>query len=96
MFGESQTFNRAEWYTAIEAAERLTANSGRTIDPNYVRSLARYKRVRTLSLGTHANLYSKADIDNYVVESRGVKSARAKRQKAIGKGTGKKKEEIAA
>jgi hypothetical protein len=83
MSGEDQTFNRADWYTATEAAERLTANSGRKISPDYVRSLARYNRVTILSLGTHANLYSKADIDTYIVEGRGTKSARAKRQRAI-------------
>ena len=77
-----RTFNLADWYNATEAAERLTANSGRTISPDYVRSLARYNRVRTLALGTHANLYSKEDIDQYIVEGRGAKSARAKRQRA--------------
>ena len=78
----NENINLAEWYNAAEAAARLTANSGKKIDSSYVRQLARYKRVRTLKLGERASLYFKEDIDAYIVEDRGEKSGRAKRQKA--------------
>ena len=59
--------NLADYYTASQAAERLTLNSGRTIKPDYPRSLARYGKVRTLEMG-NGKLYLKADIDKYVVK----------------------------
>jgi len=80
-----QVVNLAEWYNAGEAAARLTANSGKEIKVSYVRTLARYKKVRTLNLSDRVHLYSRADIDNYVVEERGEKSGRAKRQQAVSK-----------
>jgi hypothetical protein len=73
-----------DWYTAEQATARLTANSGREVDKNYVRSLARYGKVRRLKLG-NASLYYRADVDPYIVEPQGTKSGRAKRQKAVEK-----------
>ena len=74
--------NLADWYDADAAAKRLSANSGKTIDNSYVRTLARYGKIRSKKLGARASLYFKADVDTYVVEERGEKSGRAKRQKA--------------
>ncbi len=74
--------NLHEWYDAPQAADRLTRNSGRVIDSNYVRSLARYGKIRSLKISTRASLYFKEDVDRYIVEERGVKSGRAKRQAA--------------
>ncbi len=79
------TLNLDEWYDVHDAAKRLTANSGRDIDESYVRTLARYNRIRKFSLGRNAALYYKPDVDAYVVEGRGVKTARLNRQRALEK-----------
>jgi hypothetical protein len=78
----AELINPEEWYDAAQAADRLTRNSGKKIDTSYVRTLARYGKIRTLKLGSRASLYSKEDVDRYIVEERGEKSARAKRQAA--------------
>jgi len=59
--------NLDDWYTAEEARERLSTNSGREIDINYPRTLARYGKVKTLDVTSRGKLYFKRDIDNYVV-----------------------------
>src|SRR5947209_17928905 len=74
--------NLEEWYNPTDAAKRLTANSGKEIGVDYVRTLARYGKVETLELSPRIRLYKRADIDSYIVEERGEKSGRAKRQKA--------------
>ena len=90
----TENINLADWYTASEAADRLTRNSGRTIKSDYPRKLAEYGKVRALKVSDRASLYLKADIDPYVVEDRGTKSGRAKRQQA--KPKPKKKAKLAA
>ena len=66
-----------DWYTSADAAKRLSENSKRHIDPAYVRQLAERGLVDTLELGPRAKLYKKEQIDNYIVEPRGVKAGRA-------------------
>ena len=73
-----------DWYTSAEAAKRLSENSKRHIDPAYVRQLAEKGLVDTLSLGARAKLYKKEQIDNYIVEPRGVKAGRAMHARKIG------------
>jgi hypothetical protein len=86
---EKPQLNMAEWYSPTEAAQRLSANSGKTIDTSYVRTLARYGKVRFYRISSRSSLYYKDDIDKYVVEERGEKSARAQRQRATPKGKSK-------
>jgi len=81
-----QQINLGEWYNPTEAAARLSSNSGREIDVSYVRTLARYGKIATLQISPRIHLYRKADVDNYIVEDRGEKSGRAKRQAALTKG----------
>ena len=81
----TEQFNLSEWYNPTEAAERLSKNSGKTVDISYVRTLARYGKIATFQISERMRLYRKADVDNYIVEERGEKSGRAKRQKAVGK-----------
>jgi len=70
--------NLEDWYTAEEAAKKLSENAGRPIDINYPRSLARYGKVESITVGT-GKLYLKRDIDAYVVDTkRGPKSKREK------------------
>jgi hypothetical protein len=81
-----QNVNLAEWYSATAAAERLSRNSGKDIRSSYPRKLAEYGKIRTLKISERNVLYSKEDIDSYIVEERGEKSGRAKRQIARPKG----------
>jgi len=74
--------NLTEWYSATAAAERLSKNSGKPISSSYPRKLAEYGKVRTLKISERNVLYNKKDIDEYIVEERGEKSGRAKRQTA--------------
>jgi hypothetical protein len=78
----NENINLSEWYSATAAAERLSRNSGKPISSSYPRKLAEYGRVRTLKISERNVLYKKEDIDPYIVEERGEKSARAKRQSA--------------
>ncbi len=91
----NEQINLNDWYNPAQAAERLTANSGKKVDSSYVRTLARYKKIRSIKLGERASLYSKEDVDAYIVEERGEKSGRAKRQKAVGKGRSKTEKAVA-
>lgn len=80
-----EQISMSDWYTASQAAERLTRNSGKKINPSYPRKLAEYNKVRTYALSSRNTLYYKPDIDSYIVEERGEKSGRAMRQKAAPK-----------
>lgn len=84
-----EIFNLQDWYGPKDAAERLSANSGKPIDMSYVRTLARYGKIRSYQISERVRLYRKEDIDNYVVEERGEKSARAKRTQALKSKKGK-------
>lgn len=75
--------NLEDWYTPADAAKRLSANSGKEIDVSYVRTLARYGKIEVLRIGTQMRLYKKSDVDSYIVEERGDKAGRVKRQKAV-------------
>lgn len=73
----SKAINLGNYYTAAEAAEVISKNSGRPIQPFYMRQLARYGTITTEKFG-RSNLYLKSDVDKYKVEARGVKLNRAK------------------
>ena len=74
-----KTINLDDWYTADEAVERLSKNSGRPIDRSYPRTLSRYGLIRSLDIGARGKLYLKVDIDAYVVDTkRGPKPRQAK------------------
>ena len=81
-----------EWITSKKAAEILTANSGHTVTPTYVRLLAKSGKIDTKEIDERTKLYNKSDVDAYTVAKRGTgeirRAARAPR--------GKKKEETAA
>lgn len=65
-----KSINLDDWYTAEEARQRLSENSGREIDINYPRTLARYGKIETLDIGARGKLYLKKDIDAYVVDTK--------------------------
>jgi hypothetical protein len=71
-----------DWYTAGIAAQKLTENSGRSVRPSYVSKLGILGKVRTKKIHDRLTLYSKTDIDNYLVESRGKKSGKAAQERS--------------
>lgn len=73
-----------QYYTASQAAEVLSKNSGKAIDPAYVRMLVKYDKLTPKRINLRLNLYPKAQVDNYVVEDRGVRAAEAAIKKAGG------------
>ena len=74
----NKKINLDDWYTNEQAVERLSQNSGREIDQNYPRTLAKYGKIQSLDIGPRAKLYWKPDIDAYVVDvKRGRKAKRA-------------------
>jgi|GEM_PF-2847511 len=73
-----------QYYTAKEAANVLSRNSGKEIDPAYVRMLVKYGKLTPKRINSRLNLYPKPQIDGYVVEERGVRSAEAAIKKAGG------------
>ncbi len=68
-----------EWYTNDQAVKRLSENSGRPVNRNYPRTLARYGKIRSLDIGTGSKLYLKADVDTYVVDTK--RGPKAKQEK---------------
>ena len=92
---QKPTLNLAEWYTAREAADRLHRNSGKPVSTAYPRKLVEYGKIRAFRINERNSLYYKPDIDAYIVEEPGEKSARAKRQKAKPKPTRKQKKQAA-
>jgi hypothetical protein len=81
----AEKLDLGDYYTAAEAAEVLTKNSKKRIDPAYMRTLARYGVVTPKKVG-RLNVYPKHEVDRYVVEDRGAKlehqrQARAKKLK---------------
>jgi hypothetical protein len=81
------THNLEDWYTASSAAKILTERSQREVKPDYLRSLARQKKIRTLQIGPRTTLYLKADVDFYLVEDRGKKAAQAAKERTRKKGS---------
>ena len=85
----SKTINPALYYTAAEAAEVISRNSGKEVSPTYMRNLARYGAITTVKVG-HSNLYLKTDVDKYKVEGRREKVARIQKARST---KAKKKED---
>jgi hypothetical protein len=73
--------NLEEWYTNDQAVKRLSENSGRPIDRNYPRTLAKYGKIETLNIGTGSKLYSKKQIDAYYVAVRRGRKAKEETDK---------------
>lgn len=81
----NEIIDMSQWYTSPQALERLNANSKKKIDARYLRYLAREEKVTQYVISERVRLYKRSDIDNYIVEERGTKAARAKRQQATNK-----------
>lgn len=55
------------WYTASQAATFLSQKAGVTISPAYVRQLALRGKIETVQLHARCTLYSRADVEAYVM-----------------------------
>lgn len=77
------TINTKDYYTADQAAKRLSTNSGKTIGVDYPRRLAAYGKVKTFKLSDRAVLYRKTDIDSYVVGRAGRPPVRKRQEGKI-------------
>ena len=66
----NKKINLDDYYTAEEARQKLSENSGREIDINYPRTLARYGKIASIKVGARGKLYLKKDVDGYVVEAK--------------------------
>jgi hypothetical protein len=64
----------ADWISAHDAAQILSLNHGRPIQPYRVRQLAKAKRqpIKTMPLGNGRKLYSRADIEQVSIRERSV------------------------
>jgi hypothetical protein len=71
-----------QYYTAKEAAVVLSKNSGKNVSADYIRMLAKYGKLTPKKINDRLNLYPKSQVDSYIVEDRGEKSARAAKEKA--------------
>jgi hypothetical protein len=85
-----------QYYTAKEAAVVLSKNSGKDIKVPYIRVLARYGKLTPKRINARLNLYPKAQVDDYVVEDRGVRAAEAAIKKAGGPSKRRKPKDIQA
>jgi hypothetical protein len=69
--GKKQDTDLAQYYTATQAATVLSANSGRRINPAYLRQMARTGLIEPYKVTEHLYLYPKSVIDTYIVRPRG-------------------------
>lgn len=69
------------WYTAGEAAKKLTDTSKRQVGPSYVTKLGQLGKLRTRKIHDRLTLYYGPDVDTYKVEPRGKRSGAAIRAK---------------
>jgi len=53
-----------QYYTASQAAEVLSKNSGKPIDPSYVRMLVKYGKLTPKKINSRLNLYPKSEVDS--------------------------------
>src|SRR5439155_5228123 len=77
-----QGYQYPEGYTARQAAEILSRNSGRAVSPDLVKKLGQSGVIRSIKVHYNLNLYNKEDVNAYKVEERGAKAARAAKDRA--------------
>jgi len=74
----------SQYYTASQAAEVLSQNSGREVNPSYIRKLAVYHKLNPIRIHGQYKLYPVAEINQYIVEERGRKLIRWRREREEG------------
>ena len=67
---------KEEWITVKQAASILTTNSGHEVSDSYVRILGKNNKIEVKQLDGRTKLYSKRDIERYIVQKRGDGSVR--------------------
>ena len=58
----------------------LSENAGRPVDKNYLRTLARYGKIKSLDIGARGKLYWRADVDGYIVDTKRGRKAVSKQE----------------
>lgn len=66
-----QTPDNRRWYTAGQAAARMTQNSGKKVHPNYLHILASRGKIEHFELDATTWLYNADQVDGYVVKKQG-------------------------
>lgn len=82
---DQQDIVLSEGYTAGQAAEVMSKNSGRPVRPDLLKKLAKLGIIRSTKVNSHLSLYNRDDVDTYRVEGRGRKAARAAQARAKSK-----------
>jgi len=75
---------KEEWLTSKQAAEILTASSGHTVLPDYVRVLGNSGKLTTWRVDDRTKLYLKSDVEKYIVGKRGTGEVRREARKPKG------------
>lgn len=60
---------KAEWVSANEAAEIVSANNGRTVIPQYIRDLAQRRKIQYKPLDGRTNVYLRSDVEKIKVRT---------------------------
>lgn len=74
----NEPIDLTQYYTAAQAAQRLSLNSGRTVPVSCVRDLTRQGKVTPIKIDGWLTLYPREQIDVCIVEARGVKARRVR------------------
>lgn len=64
---------QGEWLTAKEAAEIISVNSGRQVDPDYLNQLRRSGKLEPRKLDERTNLYRRSQVEKIRVRKRNAK-----------------------
>jgi hypothetical protein len=86
----------SEYYTASQAAQVLTKNSGKEISADYIRTLAHYGVFHPIKLTDRMNLYPRREVDAYKVEERGEKAGERFKQQAAMRKKAKRRKKAAS
>jgi hypothetical protein len=77
---------KEEWISSQQAAAMLTENSGHLISSDYVRQLGRNGKISTKTIDLRTKLYSRAEVESYIVKKKGDGSVRREARAPRGQG----------
>lgn len=75
-------YEHPDGYTAGQAAQIMSKNSGRAVSPDLVKKLGQRGVIKRIPAQSNLNLYNKEDVKAYIVEERGTKAGRAAKERA--------------
>lgn len=68
MPSKKQEFSQEDWIPVQKAADIISANSGHTVSPDYVRGLGNQGRIETWVINSRMKLYKRSDVYQIVVK----------------------------